>query len=232
MEGQQAASELVIFDCDGVLVDSEPIAIAVLTGMVGELGLVLSEEVAYELFLGVSLPRTCAILRDEYALELRAEHLDVMRARLYSRLRSELVAMPGVLDMLGQLSLPVCVASSSQPERIRLSLSVSGLLARFDPHIFSAAMVSRGKPAPDLFLHAADRMGVDPARCVVVEDSPAGVAAARNAGMGVLAFTGGSHARTRRHAQALLEQGPDLVFDRMDRLCAILSEFRSGEKFR
>ena len=108
-----------------------------------------------------------------------------------------------------------CVASSSQLERIRLSLEITGLRDLFEPHIFSASMVSRGKPAPDLFLHVAREMGVAPENCTVIEDSPAGIAAAKDAGMRVFAFAGGSHAGRAGLLAAFETMQPDRVFDDM-----------------
>jgi HAD superfamily hydrolase (TIGR01509 family) len=221
--------DLVIFDCDGVLVDSEPISIAVLIEVIGEAGLVLSEEVAHERFLGVSLATTCGILRDEFDLLITAEHLETIRTRLYRRFHADLKAITGIAHALGRLQQPFCVASSSQPERIRLSLGITGLLPLFEPDIFSATMVANGKPAPDLFLHAAGVMGADPAGCVVVEDSAAGVEAARRAGMRAFAFTGGSHARTDRHRIGLMRKQPDLIFDEMERLPDLLA---GGDRLR
>ena len=123
--------------------------------------------------------------------------------------------MPGVVEALSRLRIARCVASSSSPERIRLSLSLTGLLEMLEPHIYSASMVARGKPAPDLFLHAAKTMGVRPEDCVVVEDSPAGIDAARRAGMRVFAFTGGSHAEHAALAAELETLQPDLMFSDM-----------------
>jgi beta-phosphoglucomutase-like phosphatase (HAD superfamily) len=125
--------------------------------------------------------------------------------------------------MLGRLEQPDCVASSSQPERIRLALQVTGLLDHFEPHIFSATMVDRGKPAPDIFLHAAACMGVEPDSALVIEDSPAGVEAARRAGMRAFGFTGGSHVVGTAHGEGLLAAGAELIFDDMgslpERIC-------------
>jgi HAD superfamily hydrolase (TIGR01509 family) len=213
--GGQAGTALVIFDCDGVLVDSEPISVSVLLEVIGEAGLTLSEELAYERFLGVSLASTCSILQEEYDLVMTAAALDSLRERLYSRFRANLTAIAGIADALHRLYQPFCVASSGQPERIRLSLGLTGLLEKFEPHIFSATMVKNGKPAPDLFLHSAEAMGAEPARCVVVEDSPAGIQAARRAGMRVFAFAGGSHARRESYRDAITRAEPDLVFDDM-----------------
>ncbi|WPE21035.1 HAD family hydrolase [Shinella zoogloeoides] len=212
------ATELVIFDCDGVLVDSEPISITVLVEALAAAGVAMSEAEAHERFLGRSLKSMSEILHDEYGLAIDAAFLEAMRKVLYERFRSELQPIPGVAETVDALGVAHCVASSSQPERIRLSLSVTGLIGRFEPNIFSASMVVHGKPAPDLFLHASAEMGVDPARCVVVEDSPAGIMAAKAAGMRVVAFTGGSHARTLRHRDALLDLRPDALFDDMREL--------------
>ncbi|MXN44431.1 HAD-IA family hydrolase [Shinella kummerowiae] len=211
-------TELVIFDCDGVLVDSEPISLAVLVESLSAAGVAMSEEEAHDRFLGRSLKSMSEILHDEYGLAVDAAFLEAMRKVLYERFRSELQPIDGIAETVDGLGIAHCVASSSQPERIRLSLSVTGLLDRFEPNIFSATMVSRGKPAPDLFLHASAAMGVEPARCVVVEDSPAGIAAAKSAGMRVVAFTGGSHARTPRHRETLLGLEPDALFDDMREL--------------
>jgi beta-phosphoglucomutase-like phosphatase (HAD superfamily) len=136
--------------------------------------------------------------------------------------------MPGVGEALARLPVPRCVASSSSPERIRLSLSLTGLLEMLHPHIYSASMVARGKPAPDLFLHAAEKMGVRREDCVVVEDSPAGIDAARRAGMRVFAFTGGSHAAAAGLADALEGLRPDAIFSDM----RLLPDLVAGRSLR
>jgi HAD superfamily hydrolase (TIGR01509 family) len=231
MEAMAASDTgLVIFDCDGVLVDSEPISIAVLVEALAAAGVRMSEDEALERFLGRSLKSMSEILHEEYGLAIDAAFLDAMRKVLYERFRAELKAIDGIAETVERLGIPHCVASSSQPERIRLSLSVTGLLDRFEPNIFSASMVTRGKPAPDLFLHASAAMGVAPARCVVVEDSPAGIAAAKSAGMRVVAFTGGSHARTPRHRETLLSLGPDVLFDDMRELLQFVRKEKAGGK--
>lgn len=224
------ATELVIFDCDGVLVDSEPISLAVLVEALAAAGVAMSEEEAHARFLGRSLKSMSEILHDEYGLAVDTAFLDSMRKVLYERFRAELRPIDGIAETVDGLGIAHCVASSSQPERIRLSLSVTGLIDRFEPNIFSATMVSRGKPAPDLFLHASASMGVDPARCVVVEDSPAGIEAAKSAGMRVVAFTGGSHARTPRHRETLLDLKPDALFDDMRELLQFVGSEKAGGK--
>jgi len=224
------ATELVIFDCDGVLVDSEPISIAVLVEALAAAGVAMSEEEAYERFLGRSLKSMSEILHDDYGLAIDTAFLEAMRKALYGRFRAELRPIEGIAETIDGLGIAHCVASSSQPERIRLSLSVTGLIDRFEPNIFSATMVARGKPAPDLFLHAAAAMGAAPGGCVVVEDSPAGIAAAKAAGMRVFAFTGGAHARTPRHRETLLDLHPDVLFDDMRELLQFVRSEEVGGK--
>ncbi len=219
----QNRSELVIFDCDGVLVDSEPISIDVLLALIAEVGGEISETTAYERFLGRSMATINGMLRDEFGLVVTDDHLDTMRAAIFERFRRDLKPIPGIAEALARIDGRRCVASSSQLERIRLSLEVTGLRGSFEPHIFSASMVARGKPAPDLFLHVAREMGVAPENCTVIEDSPAGIAAAKQAGMRVFAFAGGSHAERAGLLRAFEAMQPDLVFDDMRNLPDLLA---------
>ena len=222
--------DLVIFDCDGVLVDSEPLAMRILLQTLAEAGVELEAEAAYEAFLGKSLATVCAILRRDHGLDVDDEALARMRARLTLAIREELQPIPGIAAALDALDRPRCVASSSQIERIRLSLSVTGLARYFGDDIFSATMVARGKPAPDLFLHAAERMRVEPGGCIVIEDSPAGVSAALEAGMGVFGFAGGSHARSAAHRAKLEALGPLGVFEDMEELPGLLRGLERDRK--
>jgi HAD superfamily hydrolase (TIGR01509 family) len=205
---------LVIFDCDGVLVDSEPLALGLLVESLSRLGVRIDRDEAQRRFLGRSLASTCEIVKAEYGVAVTDEALARMRTELYALFRRELKPVAGVAEMLDHLPHPRCVASSSQPDRIRLSLEVAGLLDRLAPHIFSADMVTRGKPAPDLFLHAAASMDAPPEATLVIEDSPAGVEAARRAGMRVFGFIGGGHAGPR-HAKGLRAAGAHLIFGDM-----------------
>ena len=215
---------MVIFDCDGVLVDSEPLAFRVLLEGLTAAGHAMDEQAAYDRFLGRSLANLQSVLRREFGVELSAAQLEAMRVNLFETYRRELTPMPGIVEVLDKLTIPCCVASSSLPDRIRLSLEVTGLLPRFDPHLFSATMVAKGKPAPDLFLHAAREMGVPPAACLVIEDSAAGIEAAKAAGMTVFAFTGGGHAGRPGYRQALEALAPAAIFDEMSRLPALIAE--------
>ncbi|TIV74676.1 MAG: hydrolase, partial [Mesorhizobium sp.] len=143
--------ELVIFDCDGVLVDSEALSVSALLGMIELAGGTVSEDAAYELFLGKSMKSVREILGQEFGLEISDQHLTAMRVDLMRKFREELKPIPGIKEVLPKLGLPSCVASSGTLERIRYALDVTSLLPLLEPHIFSATMVKRGKPAPDLF---------------------------------------------------------------------------------
>jgi len=213
----------VIFDCDGVLVDSEPISIAVLLDLIGKAGGSVSEEQAYRLFLGRSMAAVREVLRDEFALTLSDHQLAGMRAELMRRFRGQLRPVAGIAETLARLDIACCVASSGSLDRIRLSLGLTGLLEMLEPHLYSASMVMKGKPAPDLFLHAARDMGVAPADCVVIEDSPAGIDAAHSAGMRVFAFAGASHAGHRALVAELAMRRPDRTFSDMRQLPDMLA---------
>jgi HAD superfamily hydrolase (TIGR01509 family) len=210
-----ATSGLVIFDCDGVLVDSEPIAMRILLETLREEGLRLDTDTGYDRLLGRSLGDTRRLLARDFDLTLDDTVFARMRQRLHTAFRAELRAAPGVPEAIGHIGTPFCVASSSQPERIRLSLEVTGLLPDFEGRIFSASMVARGKPAPDLFMHAAREMGFAPAECLVVEDSPAGIRAAMSGGMQVVAFLGGSHARRPGYRDRIVALQPHRIIEDM-----------------
>lgn len=213
---------LVIFDCDGVLVDSEPISLRLLLSTLASAGLGLRPAEADALFLGRSLATTREIVERDYGLTVSDAALEAMRRELYDAFRKELKPIPGIAATLDALPAPFCVASSSQPERIELSLRVTGLWSRFEGRVFSSTMVARGKPAPDLFLFAAETLGYDPAECLVVEDSPAGIMAAQAAEMRVVAFTGGGHARSDRHRADVAALQPDAVIESMPTLLDVL----------
>lgn len=221
-----SAPDLVIFDCDGVLVDSEPLAIAVLTETLAKQGVRLDATQAYERFLGRSFSTMTAILREDFELDLAPETVAGMRAQLFAQFEQALQPVAGIASVLAQLDLPICVASSSQPERIALSLKLTGLTPYFGNHVFSATMVESGKPAPDLFLFAAGQMGFAAERCLVIEDSPAGISAAKAAGMKVLGFTGGGHAEPAGLEKKLAMLDPDYIFADMQMLPDLLHSQR------
>ncbi|WP_439652192.1 HAD family hydrolase [Neorhizobium galegae] len=225
---QQAAGPLVIFDCDGVLVDSEPVSVRVLVDALRRKGVEMDAAEAYRRFLGRSLGTVTKTMREEFGIEADDTFLEDMRRDLYARFRAELQPIPGISDALDALSFRRCVASSSQPERIRLSLTLTGLIDKLEPNIFSAAMVKRGKPAPDLFLHAASEMGADPKDCIVIEDSPAGIEAGHSAGMSVFAFVGGSHASVPGYRERIDMLSPEVVFDAMPDLIHLVQKHMEG----
>lgn len=195
------AFDLVIFDNDGVLVDSEGHAQVVLSDLLTGFGLPTTPEECVAQFLGSSLASIRQRSETRLGRPLPADFEDAYQARLFALFRASLTTTPDLLDALDRIALPVCVASSGTPERIRLALETTGLLPRFAGRIFSAVEVRRGKPAPDLFLHAARALGADPPRCAVVEDSPVGVAAANAAGMTAFGYARVTPAEQLRHAR-------------------------------
>ncbi len=208
---------LVIFDCDGVLIDSESLACRADAACLREIGISVSADEIMERYVGLSAAAMIADLEQRYARTLPADIGERLQRHVAAAFAHELRAMAGIAAALGKLGCRFCVASSSTPERLRQSLALVDLLTSFHPNIFSASDVVRGKPAPDLFLHAAARMGVAPKECLVVEDSAAGVQAARAAGMAVLGFIGGSHCRPD-HGERLLAAGAYGACAHMDQL--------------
>ncbi|RGP37378.1 HAD family hydrolase [Pseudotabrizicola alkalilacus] len=184
---------LVIFDCDGVLIDSEIISARMLIEALAARGVVIDLPYVARHFLGRSYPVVMAQIRAEFGLDLPPSFEDDYRDRLLEGFRAGLKIMPHVAEVIEQLAVPCCVATSSSPRRAEMSLRLVGLWDRLGARIFTASQVARGKPAPDLFLFAAERMGFAPEQCLVIEDSLTGVTAARAAGMEVWQFTGGSH---------------------------------------
>ncbi|MFE1963427.1 HAD family hydrolase [Streptomyces sp. NPDC059479] len=185
--------ELIIFDNDGVLVDSEPLSNTILAAYLTELGHPTSYEDSLRDYMGAAVHRVHDLIEERTGRRLPADFDDTLHARVFAAFERELEPVEGVAEILGKLAadgVPYCVASSGSHGRIRVGHRKTGLDRWFEDRvIFSAQDVGQGKPAPDLFLHAAERMGIAPERCAVVEDSPLGVAAARAARMDVYAFT-------------------------------------------
>ncbi|MEU1036779.1 HAD family hydrolase [Streptomyces mirabilis] len=185
--------DLVIFDNDGVLVDSEPISNRILAAYLTELGHPTSYEESIRDYMGSAMHRIHELVQERSGQRLPEDFDDVFHGRVFAAFERELQPVPGAVQLLEKLAadeVPYCVASSGSHERIRVGHRKTGLDRWFDEgRVFSSQDVGRGKPAPDLFLYAAERMGVAPERCVVVEDSPLGVRAANAAGMDVYGFT-------------------------------------------
>jgi HAD superfamily hydrolase (TIGR01509 family) len=179
----------VIFDCDGVLVDTELVANRVLAELVSEIGVPTTVESAMSTYMGRSWASCVEIIERKLGRSPPEDFRERYLSRVMSAWERDLQPVPGVVEALDAISLPSCVASSGEHQRMRVTLQHAGLLHRFEGRLFSATEVEHGKPAPDLFLHAAERMGFDPAVTAVVEDTVPGVEAGRAAGMRVLAFT-------------------------------------------
>ncbi|MDP8995964.1 MAG: HAD-IA family hydrolase [Pseudomonadota bacterium] len=170
-------AQLIIFDCDGVLLDSEIIAARAHAKAFHRAGILISETELVRRLTGITDPEMYRILESENGTTLPDGNDEDVKSDLERDFREELRAVDGVHQMLAGITLPACVASSSSPSKLKLGLTQVGLYGRFAPHIFSASAVARGKPAPDVFIYAAQQMQTDPSTCWVVEDSVAGVRA-------------------------------------------------------
>jgi HAD superfamily hydrolase (TIGR01509 family) len=215
------ASGLTIFDCDGVLVDSEVIVCRVCVPCLAEVGIVTSAEEIADRYIGTTARSMIADLEIRHGRTLPADLYENLRSRIEVAFESEPLTIEGIDAVLANHRGKICVASGSTPERVRRCLTLVGLLGYFDPHIFSATQVARGKPAPDLFLYACQQMGAEPRDCLVVEDSVLGVTAAVAAGMRVIGFTGAGHCRPG-HAERLLAAGAFATFQHMRELPELL----------
>ena len=206
--------DLVIFDCDGVLVDSERLAVRTEAEILARLGWPLTEPEIVERFVG----RSAAYMHGEIERHLGrpVDWDEEFEARYHEVFERELAPVPGLVDALDRIDAATCVASSGSHEKMRFTLGLVGLFDRFAGHIFSVDDVDRGKPAPDIFLHAAAHMGVEPGRCAVIEDSVSGVTAGLAAGMAVFAFAGGVT------GAAELALGSAVVFEEMRHLPELL----------
>ncbi len=187
----------LILDCDGVLVDSETIAIHIEQEMLSQWGLDYDRETYLSRFVGLANRDYHAQLQadaDDAGITLPGDFAAQMQDAIWVRFESDLISLPGVESLVRGFSGPVAVASSSETEKLARKLSLTGLSPLFGEHVFSADLVTNGKPAPDLFLHAAQAIGISPAACLVIEDSVNGIRAARAAGMTAFGYTGGGHA--------------------------------------
>ncbi|WP_426612307.1 HAD family hydrolase [Bradyrhizobium sp. McL0616] len=213
--------DLIIFDCDGVLVDSEVISCRAHADVLTRHGYPITSEQVFARFLGRSTRQANLEIETELGRELPEAYHGDLQDELFRSFEADLDEIRGIHDVLDVVTQHVCVASSGSHQRMQVSLGSTGLYERLAPNIFSASQVKNGKPAPDLFLFAAKEMGVPPERCVVIEDSLAGIAGARAAGMTVLGFCGGSHC-WEGHAETLRQAGADLTFADMHQLPALV----------
>jgi HAD superfamily hydrolase (TIGR01509 family) len=217
------AVDLVIFDCDGVLVDSEVISCQAHADVLTVCGYPITAAQVFDRFLGRSAKQAGLEVEAELGHALPDDFTARLQQQLFSAFEADLQAVIGITQALDAIDLPVCVASSGSHERMRVSLGATGLYDRLAPHIFSSSQVANGKPAPDLFLFAAAQMGADPAACVVVEDSVAGIRGAVAAGMTAFGFHGGSHCGPD-HAASLQVAGATATFDDMSRLPVLIAQ--------
>ena len=218
-----APVDLVIFDCDGVLVDSEVIACHAVAEALQAIGHDMSAESVADRFVGMSNKDMYAALEAEMGRPLPASFDADMNRRATARFARELRAMPELDVVLQRLTPAKCVASSSTPEALSAKLRWAKLARWFENASFSTAMVPRGKPAPDIFFYAARQMCASIEKCLLIEDSAAGITAAKAAGMTAFGVTGGSHCRAG-HAARLTDAGADFVFSRMQDLPALLAQ--------
>jgi HAD superfamily hydrolase (TIGR01509 family) len=220
--------ELVIFDCDGVLVDSEVISCRAHADVLTRHGYPIDAEQVFHRFLGRSTRQANLEIEAELGRSLPDAYHSDLQDELFRLFDADLQAVPHIHDALEAIAQPVCVASSGSQQRMRVSLGRAGLYDRFAPNIFSAAQVARGKPAPDLFLFAASEMKAAPERCVVIEDSVAGVTGAVAAGMTVFGFCGGSHCRPG-HSETLRAAGAAFTFGDMRQLPALIVQIPQNQ---
>lgn len=217
---------LVIFDCDGVLVDSEPIAAEVNVEMLKELDFEITARDMVVRFFGLTGPVIAERLEAEMGRSLPEDFKTKAEAEIDRRL-AKVKAIAGVHEMLDVLDAPVCVASNSNSTRLKISLGATKLYDRFRPYVFSATEVGTklGKPDPNVFLHAAKTFDISPENCFVVEDSPTGIAAAMTAGMRVIGFTGGGHTFPG-HADILTEAGAITVLNKLSDIPAVVEALK------
>ena len=211
-----ARFDLVIFDCDGVVVDSERITHDVFGAFIHSLGLTMSEAEMHAHFLGRRLAECLAIVEGLTGQPVPPGALERYIAERDRVLREQVMPVEGIREVLDALTIPYCLASSGGHDKMQITLGATKLLPYFEGRIYSANEVPRGKPAPDIFLLAAERMGAAPARTVVIEDSANGVLAGCAAGMTVLGFAG------LTPVAKLVEAGAAATFDHMRELPALL----------
>ena len=212
----------MIFDFDGVLADSEVLANIVLAAWVTELGLPTTLEDSYERYMGKRAPEVIAAVENELGIKLPDNSLEQYQSRTLERFRRDLQPVAGARQFLDQFTdSPKCIASSSSPERLDTCIDILDLNRDFGENVFSANLVANGKPAPDIFLYAAEQMQMEPVKAIVIEDSVSGVAAGRAAGMTVVGLTAASHMSAAR-GEALHSAGAHIVAETFDDLGKII----------
>lgn len=216
--------KLAVFDCDGVLVDSERIVSKVLAQCLAEQGLVMESQEVWRLFVGKSVPESMDIIGNMLGERPSESMWQEFARRANAALKKDVTAIPHIQAALDALEIPYCVASNGDFAKMNTTLGATGLLPRFQGKMFSATQVKAGKPAPDLFLLAAETMGFAPQECVVVEDSPTGITAALAAGMTPFGYAQWTPRETLQKA------GARVLFDDMAQLPQLIRDYYSELK--
>ncbi|MGD9638806.1 MAG: HAD family hydrolase [Alphaproteobacteria bacterium] len=215
--------ELIIFDCDGVLIDSEVGGCQTEAKMLSSLGFKITYQDIVKRFTGMKTEEMYRILQEEQSITIPDNFEDDVMQETLNVFAKTLKPIKGIKQFLKKNTLPVCIASGSKPERLESTLKITKLYDFFAPHIFSTNLVRNGKPAPDIFYYCAEKMLIAPVKCLVVEDSPSGIKGAKKAGMNVIGFTGGSHCQTG-HNDVLKDAGARCVFSDMKDLAQIIAD--------
>lgn len=216
--------ELVIFDCDGVLLDSELISCECTVAAFQSVGLQIDAHTVFSRFLGIPRRDMVKQVAGE-GYPVGEDFTEKLEHAIVAAFEDRLQSIHGIEDVLYRITLPRCVISSSPVSYVRRGLELTKLADFFEPYIFSASMVKHGKPAPDLFLYAAKEMGVAPEHCLVIEDAPSGVEAANRAGMPVFWFLGGSHIDLQKRPPDLAAKYPNRIFSSMSDLPDLIGSF-------
>lgn len=218
--------DLIIFDCDGVLIDSEILSNRAEVELLKSFGIEFELNDYMAQFVGKSTKDVLNSIEASHSVRLTEDFRKVAGEKVYEVFKKELKPITGIFELLDSIDKPKCIGSSSSLNRLEMTLTTTGLFDLFAPHIFSAEQVNRGKPAPDLFLFAAENMKTNPNRCIVIEDSPHGVRAGVDAGMTVLGFIGGSHIQPE-HDLKLTKEGAIEVFSTMGEISVWLKNSES-----
>lgn len=214
--------QLIFFDCDGVLIDSELIACSADAEALTAIGYPITAAEVGRRFAGIPPDTVYQTIEAEMGHPLPPGFDEQVKQTVYEKYRTDLHPIDGAAEVLSSITLPKCIASSSAPAKLTLGLVETGLYRLVYPHIYSASLVRHGKPHPDLFQHTAHAMGADPADCLVIEDSVAGATAAQAAGMECIGFTGGSHCEPG-HGDLLRSAGADTIIEDLRDVLAYVS---------
>lgn len=211
--------KLVIFDCDGVLVDSERLSNQIFIDMLSDMGVNITLQEVMENYVGIPLLDGLRTLAKKHKFIPPEDFIDKFNSKCLIVFENELQAIPGIMYIIAQIQTPFCVASNSRPEKVRAMLKITRLFDSFEGKIFTASQVKKPKPAPDVYIYASEAFNINPSDCLVIEDTPTGVSAAKAAGMTVYGYS--AHSSAKR----LLDAGADTVFDNMKDLPLLIHQY-------